>query len=99
MSKYDLNKINTKYLHARIDEVIDRTLAEKRLVGAVVQVALNGTHCYSRASGFADREQSRFMQDNTLFRIQTNRFHGCPGARISRTPEVGRPCGQMAARV
>lgn len=29
MSKYDLNKRDTEALQARIDEVIDRTLAEK----------------------------------------------------------------------
>lgn len=69
MSKYDLNKIGTGDLQARIDDVIDRTLAEKRLVGAVVQVVLNGTQCYSRAAGYADREQSRIMQENTLFRL------------------------------
>lgn len=69
MSKYESSKIDTEDLQARIDDVIDRTLTEKRLVGAVVQVVHKGTQCYSRAAGYADREQSRFMQDNTLFRL------------------------------
>ncbi|AHV96685.1 serine hydrolase domain-containing protein [Paenibacillus sabinae] len=69
MSKYELNKRDTEALQAHIDEVIDRTLAEKRLVGAVVQVTLNGMECYNRAAGYADREHNRFMQNNTLFRL------------------------------
>ncbi|QWU18317.1 beta-lactamase family protein [Paenibacillus sophorae] len=64
-----MEKRESEDLQARIDEVIDRTLAEKRLVGTVVQVTLNGTPCYSRAAGYADREQNRFMQENTLFRL------------------------------
>ncbi|RAV10934.1 serine hydrolase domain-containing protein [Paenibacillus contaminans] len=69
MSNENLNKKNLENLQTRIDEVVDRTIAEKRLVGAVVQVALNGTLCYSRAAGYADREQIRFMQNDTLFRL------------------------------
>lgn len=69
MSNENLNKKNSENLQTRIDEVVDRTIAEKRLVGAVVQVALNGTLCYSRAAGYADREQNRFMQNDTLFRL------------------------------
>ncbi|NGM83116.1 beta-lactamase family protein [Paenibacillus sp. 7124] len=69
MSKYELNKRDTEALQAHIDEVIDRTIADKRLVGAVVQVTLNGMLCYNRAAGYADREHNRFMQNNTLFRL------------------------------
>jgi CubicO group peptidase (beta-lactamase class C family) len=69
VSNFDLNRVGTVDLQARIDDVIDRTLADKRLVGAVIQVKLNGTTCYSRAAGYADREQSRVMQDDTLFRL------------------------------
>ncbi|OBZ13979.1 serine hydrolase [Bacillus sp. FJAT-26390] len=61
MNQYDLQ--------ARIDEVIDRTLAEKRLVGAVIKVSLDGRLEYSRAAGFANRESNELMQDDTLFRF------------------------------
>lgn len=63
------NKKGTHNLQARIDEVIECALAEKRLVGAVVNVAIDGVQCYSRAAGFADREKNRHMQENALFRL------------------------------
>lgn len=56
-------------LKERIDEVVDRTIAEKRLVGAVVKVALDGEPVYSRAAGLADRERNRSMQEDALFRL------------------------------
>jgi len=56
-------------LQARIDEVIERTFSDKRLVGAVIKVAIHGTEYYSRAVGYADREKNRQMQENTLFRL------------------------------
>ncbi|MDQ0495626.1 serine hydrolase domain-containing protein [Paenibacillus brasilensis] len=58
--------INT--LQNCVDEVIERTLIEKRIVGTVVQIALRGELVYSRAKGLADREQKRPMQENALFR-------------------------------
>ncbi|MFC9778538.1 serine hydrolase domain-containing protein [Paenibacillus chitinolyticus] len=63
------NKINSKSLPDRIDEVIDRTLADKRLVGAVIKVALDGALVYSRAAGLADREMNRLMREDALFRL------------------------------
>ncbi|WP_409345273.1 serine hydrolase domain-containing protein [Paenibacillus sp. MBLB4367] len=56
-------------LQARMDQVIDRTLADKRLVGTVVKVAMDGKLVYNRAAGFADRENNRTMQENALFRL------------------------------
>jgi len=56
-------------LEVRIDEVIERTFSEKRLVGAVIKVAIQGTEHYSRAVGFADREKNRLMQEDALFRL------------------------------
>ncbi|AIQ22674.1 beta-lactamase [Paenibacillus sp. FSL H7-0737] len=61
--------MNTEWLSGRIDEVIDRTLADKRLVGAVIKVAIDGELVYSRAAGLADREMSRLMQEDALFRL------------------------------
>ncbi|WP_339804211.1 serine hydrolase domain-containing protein [Paenibacillus sp. FSL R5-0744] len=65
----DSNKINTEWLSGRIDEVIDRTLADKRLVGAVIKVAIDGELVYSRAAGLADREMNRLMREDALFRL------------------------------
>ncbi|WP_238655402.1 serine hydrolase domain-containing protein [Paenibacillus piscarius] len=55
-------------LHKYINEIIDHTLQEKRIVGTVVQIALDGSLVYSRPAGWADREQQRPMENNALFR-------------------------------
>ncbi|MEK4192954.1 serine hydrolase domain-containing protein [Paenibacillus sp. FSL L8-0323] len=65
----DSNKINTECLSGRIDRVIDRTLADKRLVGAVIKVMIDGELVYSRAAGFADREIGRLIREDALFRL------------------------------
>jgi CubicO group peptidase (beta-lactamase class C family) len=69
LSILDSNKIITECLSGRIDRVIDRTLADKRLVGAVIKVAIDGELVYSRAAGFADRELGRLMREDALFRL------------------------------
>ncbi|MEK5414791.1 serine hydrolase domain-containing protein [Paenibacillus sp. FSL L8-0708] len=69
MSILDSNKINTECLSGRIDRVIDRTLADKRLVGAVIKVMIDGELVYSRAAGFADLEIGRLMREDALFRL------------------------------
>ncbi|MEK4464851.1 serine hydrolase domain-containing protein [Paenibacillus sp. FSL H8-0315] len=69
MSILDSNKIITECLSGRIDRVIDRTLADKRLVGAVIKVAIDGELVYSRAAGFADRQLGRLMREDALFRL------------------------------
>ncbi|WP_256719090.1 serine hydrolase domain-containing protein [Paenibacillus odorifer] len=69
MSILDSNKIITECLSDRIDRVIDRTHADKRLVGAVIRVAIDGELVYSRAAGFADRELGRLMREDALFRL------------------------------
>jgi len=63
------NTFNPECFPGRIDEVIDRTLADKRLVGAVIKVAIDGVLVYSRAAGFADREMNRIMKEDALFRL------------------------------
>ncbi|WP_261807593.1 serine hydrolase [Paenibacillus sp. N3.4] len=63
------NNINPASLPDRIDEVIDQTLADKRLVGAVIQVAIDGAMIYSRAAGHADRELNKPMREDSLFRL------------------------------
>jgi CubicO group peptidase (beta-lactamase class C family) len=69
LSILDSNKINTDYLSSRIDEIIGRTLADKRLVGAVIKVAIDEELVYSRAAGLADREMGRLMREDALFRL------------------------------
>ncbi|WP_339305190.1 serine hydrolase domain-containing protein [Paenibacillus sp. FSL L8-0435] len=64
-----MRKKDMTTLHNYVDEAIDRALSEKRIVGTVVQVALGGELIYSRAAGFADREQKRTMSENALFRL------------------------------
>ncbi|NUU77644.1 beta-lactamase family protein [Paenibacillus xylanilyticus] len=57
-----------KFNAVSVDEVIHRTLAEKRIVGSVVQIAWKGELVYNSAAGLADREQNIRMQENALFR-------------------------------
>ncbi|MDF2679421.1 MAG: serine hydrolase [Brevibacillus sp.] len=53
----------------RMDQVVERALAEKRVVGAVVKVAVDGEVVYSRAAGYADRENEQLMREDALFRL------------------------------
>ncbi|RDJ13704.1 serine hydrolase domain-containing protein [Rhizobium grahamii] len=59
----------TADLATALDSVIDRTIAAKRLVGAVVLVAREGVVVYRRAAGLADRENGRAMAEDTIFRL------------------------------
>src|SRR5947209_1418217 len=56
-------------LAARLDETIDRALAEGRIVGTVVTVVHSGEVAYRRAAGDADREAGRAMRADALFRL------------------------------
>lgn len=58
-------------LKTRIDGVLDRAVAEQRLVGAVVLVARDGKLVYHRAVGLADRETQRPMTETALFRFSS----------------------------
>nr|WP_144028361.1 serine hydrolase domain-containing protein [Paenibacillus ferrarius] len=69
LSTIHSNIMNSDHLPGCIDEVIERTIADKRLVGAVIQVALDGELVYNRAVGLADRERNRPMRENALFRL------------------------------
>jgi CubicO group peptidase (beta-lactamase class C family) len=55
----------------RIDAVIDRAMAEKRIVGTVVLVSQDGKVVYQRAAGLADRESKRPMQVDAVFRLSS----------------------------
>ena len=54
-----------------LDDALDRALAERRVVGAVVQVAREGDIIYRRAAGLADRESGGVMGDDTVFRLSS----------------------------
>nr|AAX78516.1 EstBL [Burkholderia cepacia] len=56
-------------LHARLDDALERALADERIVGAVVMVARGGVLRYTRAAGLADREARTPMREDTLFRL------------------------------
>lgn len=56
-------------LRARLDPVIDRAIADKRIVGTVILVARNGDLVYARAAGLADREAGRAMREDDIFRF------------------------------
>ncbi|MHA6531697.1 serine hydrolase domain-containing protein [Paenibacillus sp. BAC0078] len=63
------NIINPDRLPERINQVVDKTLTDKRLAGAVIKVAMDGKVVYSRAAGFADRELNLAMREDALFRL------------------------------
>ena len=52
-----------------IDALLERVLAEQRLVGAVVLILRDGQPFYSRAVGLADREAGTPMATDTIFRL------------------------------
>ncbi|QWP75119.1 beta-lactamase family protein [Lysobacter sp. K5869] len=54
-------------LRDRVDDALDRALAERRLVGAVVLIARDGQIVYRRAAGQADRESDRLMREDAIF--------------------------------
>jgi len=58
-------------LASRIDAVLEQTLSDQRLVGAVVLVAHRGQIVYKRATGLADREAQLPMRENALFRLSS----------------------------
>lgn len=56
-------------LAARLDPILERAVAQQRIVGTVVMVARQGRVVYQRAAGFADREAQRPMREDQLFRF------------------------------
>jgi CubicO group peptidase (beta-lactamase class C family) len=56
-------------LSARVGSTIDRAIADDRIVGCVVSIAVNGNVIYERAAGFSDREQSKAMTVESIFRL------------------------------
>ncbi|MDZ7630374.1 MAG: serine hydrolase domain-containing protein [Gemmatimonadaceae bacterium] len=54
---------------ARIDSLLDRAVADRSIAGAVGLVLRDGKVLYERAVGWADRESSRRMTTDAMFRI------------------------------
>src|ERR1700761_1393734 len=59
--------ITASSLASRVDAAIDRVLAEQRLVGVTVLIALDGEIAYRRSAGFADREAQRPLREDDIF--------------------------------
>lgn len=58
-------------LKQKVDGVIDKAIAEDRVVGTVVLVAQDGRLVYERAAGMADKESRKPMQVDALFRLSS----------------------------
>ena len=56
-------------LKARLDQVLNAAVQQRRIVGAVVVVAQDGQLLYRHAVGHADREAKRPMRPETVFRL------------------------------
>ncbi|RWR31898.1 class A beta-lactamase-related serine hydrolase [Sinirhodobacter populi] len=54
---------------ARIDAAIDKALAEKHIVGAVVLVAHDSEIIHRRSAGYSDRETRTPMNEDAIFRL------------------------------
>lgn len=64
-----LDKNDTKAIAARIDAVVDRAIAEERIVGTVLLVRRGGEPIYTRVAGFMDREAGVPMREDAIFRL------------------------------
>lgn len=56
-------------LDQRLDAVIDKAIADQRIVGTVVLVARDGQVVYRRAAGLSDREAKATMREDAIFRL------------------------------
>jgi CubicO group peptidase (beta-lactamase class C family) len=51
-----------------LDAVLDKAVADRKIVGGVLNVSLHGQRVYERAVGYADRESQQNTKLDTLFR-------------------------------
>ena len=51
-----------------LDAVLDKAIADRKIVGGVLSVSLHGQRVYERAVGYADRETQQSTKPDTLFR-------------------------------
>jgi CubicO group peptidase (beta-lactamase class C family) len=64
-----LDKNDTKAMTARFDAAMDKAIAEKRIVGTVLVIGINGETVYQRAAGMIDREAGAPMREDAIFRM------------------------------
>ena len=55
-------------IEAGLDAVLDKAIADRKIVGGVLIVSLRGKRVYERAVGYADRETQRNAETGTIFR-------------------------------
>ena len=55
-------------IEAGLDAVLDKAIADRKIVGGVLIVSLRGQRVYERAVGYADRETQRNAETGTIFR-------------------------------
>ncbi len=60
-----------KTLRANLDSVIDRVIAEQRIVGAAVLVSHDGKIVYEKCAGLNDREAGVAMRAGDIFRLSS----------------------------
>lgn len=58
-------------MEERLDAVVEKAIAERWIVGAVLMVRQNGQVLYEKAHGLADREAGRDMAVDTIFRLSS----------------------------
>jgi CubicO group peptidase (beta-lactamase class C family) len=51
-----------------LDAVLDKAIADRKIVGGVLSVSLHGQRVYERAVGYADRESQQSTKLDTVFR-------------------------------
>ena len=58
-------------LSSRVDAAAQSALDEKRMVGAVITVMVDGEIAHRKSYGYADREAGVPMKDNAIFRLSS----------------------------
>jgi CubicO group peptidase (beta-lactamase class C family) len=73
----------------RIDQLLDKYVAEEKIAGIVALVLRNGKPVYEHAVGFADKESGRKMSMDTIFRI-ASQSKALTSAAILQLAEQGK---------
>ena len=66
-----MHQVGGGELTDRLNAAIDRAIADKRIVGAVVLIARDGKPSFRRAAGLADRETTSPMREKQIFRFSS----------------------------
>lgn len=74
---------------ARLDELLQRYVDERRIAGAVALVVRDGRPIYERAFGWSDKEGGRKMELDTIFRI-ASQTKAITSAAVLMLVEEGR---------